>query len=65
MERALQFERMCQEFFLLAKHHIRERFKPDTCEAYTKWNEDDKKVCACVRVINTRARSLFCSSPTH
>lgn len=49
MERTLQFERMCQEFFLLAKHHIRERYKPDTCDAFTKWNDDDKKVCSHVR----------------
>jgi len=34
MERALQFERVLNEFFLLSKHHLRSTHKPNVCEGF-------------------------------
>ncbi|CAI2304971.1 unnamed protein product [Caenorhabditis sp. 36 PRJEB53466] len=44
MERAIQFEKVANEFFLLVKDYLRRHYKPESSQGYQKFNANELKL---------------------
>ncbi|KAJ1349923.1 hypothetical protein KIN20_005602 [Parelaphostrongylus tenuis] len=62
MERAIQFEKVSNEFFLLVKDILRKHYKPDCPQGYFKYNDRDLQVVEEFLKIKDEIHKALCDS---
>ncbi|KAK6102952.1 cysteine--tRNA ligase [Brugia pahangi] len=62
MERALQFEKISNEFFLLVKDYLRKYYKPNNSESYQKYNDEELLLVNNFCKIKTEINVALCDS---
>lgn len=62
MERALQFEKITQEFFLLVKDYLRKYYKPDRSEGYQKYQTRELKLMEEFGKLKSEVHAALCDS---
>ncbi|WKY05404.1 hypothetical protein Q1695_005982 [Nippostrongylus brasiliensis] len=62
MERALQFEKISNEFFLLVKDLLRKHYKPDSPKGYVKYGARELQIVEEFRSIKKDIHTALCDS---
>ncbi|KHN83584.1 Cysteine--tRNA ligase, cytoplasmic [Toxocara canis] len=62
MERALQFEKVTNEFFLLVKDYLRRYYRPDSNEGYQKYGERELQLMDEFFKIKSEVNAALCDS---
>ncbi|EGT38442.1 hypothetical protein CAEBREN_31972, partial [Caenorhabditis brenneri] len=62
MERALQFEKITNEFFLLVKDYLRRHYTPDRPEGYQKYQTRELKLRDDFSKLKTEVHAALCDS---
>ncbi|KAF1770270.1 hypothetical protein GCK72_002088 [Caenorhabditis remanei] len=62
MERALQFEKITNEFFLLVKDYLRRHYKPDRSEGYQKYQARELKLMDEFGKLKSEVHGSLCDS---
>lgn len=62
MERALQFEKVTNEFFLLVKDHLRRHFKPESSQGYQKYQAKELQIMEAFAKIKNNVHNALCDS---
>ncbi|KAK6023665.1 cysteine--tRNA ligase [Ostertagia ostertagi] len=62
MERAMQFEKISNEFFLLVKDLLRKHYKPDSPQGYVKYNSRELQIMEEFSAIKKDVHDALCDS---
>lgn len=62
MERALQFEKISNEFFLLVKDYLRRHYKPESSQGYQKYQARELKLMEEFGTLKKEIHAALCDS---